>query len=179
MSRLKKALEKAKEARGDAATATAQRLEAFPPAEESGQPQRHNPFRPLRPDYQDTRVIACDIATLRRNRVISVCTEDEASKLKILRTQIIDRIAADGKNTFLVTSANPGEGKTLTAINLAISFSHQINKTVPVDEFVPAAVLTGVDDFDLWHRVLLPNGMRGFTDRCRTAVKRDMETQEP
>jgi non-specific protein-tyrosine kinase len=62
--------------------------------------------------------------------VVAVCTEDEANKMKILRTQIMNLIMEQGKNTFLVTSANPGEGKTLTSINLAISFSHQLNKTV-------------------------------------------------
>jgi non-specific protein-tyrosine kinase len=87
-------------------------------------------FRPLKLQYSSTRIVPCDSAILRMNRVISVCTEDEASKLKILRTQILDRIMEQGKNTLLVTSANAGEGKTLTSINLAISFSHQLNKTV-------------------------------------------------
>jgi non-specific protein-tyrosine kinase len=39
-------------------------------------------------------------------------------------------MSEEGKNTLMITSAKPGEGKTLTAINLAISFSHQFNKTV-------------------------------------------------
>ena len=66
---------------------------------------------------------------MRKNRVISVCTEDEADRIKILRTQILSTLRDGDKNTLLVTSANHREGKTLTAINLAISFSHQTNKT--------------------------------------------------
>lgn len=131
MSKLKKALEKAKEARGEQAAATVHRIEpAPPPAAAPEQDVPHKEYGPLKPAYSNTRVIPCDSAVLRTNRVISVCTEDEANKLKILRTQILDQIAEEGKSTIMVTSANPGEGKTLTAINLAISFSHQLNKTV-------------------------------------------------
>ena len=43
---------------------------------------------------------------------------EAADRLKILRTQILNRMHDEGKNTLLVTSANPGEGKSLTALNL-------------------------------------------------------------
>jgi non-specific protein-tyrosine kinase len=36
----------------------------------------------------------------------------------------------EGKNTVMVTSAQPGEGKTLTAINLALSFAKEFDQTV-------------------------------------------------
>jgi len=131
MSRLKKALEKAKEARGEPAAVSLQRVEPeLSPKESTGSVISPKEFRPLKPEYSLTRVVPCDSAMLRKNRVISVCTEDEASKVKILRTQILNQITEEGKNILLVTSARPGEGKTLTAINLAISFSHQLNKTV-------------------------------------------------
>jgi protein-tyrosine kinase len=131
MSRLKKALEKAKEARGDRPEDLARRADpAPPPGTLITSQDAQKDFWPLKPEYKSTRVVLCDSAVLRMNKVISICTEDEASKLKILRTQILNRISEEGNTLFLVTSANPGEGKTLTAINLAISFSHQLNKTV-------------------------------------------------
>ena len=74
--------------------------------------------------------MGCDPELLRRNKVIAVCTQDSADRMKILRTQILNQMSDEGRNTLLITSANPGEGKTLTAINLAISCSHQLDKTV-------------------------------------------------
>src|SRR5665213_4018382 len=40
---------------------------------------------------------------------------------KMLRTQVMRRLAAINANTLAVLSASSGEGKTLTAINLAIA----------------------------------------------------------
>jgi non-specific protein-tyrosine kinase len=131
MSRLKRALEKAREARGEHLEQPLHPVEApvaVPqPAAEKIAPQNFTPFKPL---YTSTRVVKCDAELLRRNKVIAVCTQDSADRMKILRTQILNQMSAEGKNTLLVTSANPGEGKTLTAINLAISHSHQLDKTV-------------------------------------------------
>lgn len=131
MSRLKKALEKAKEERGNRAEGQIERHDPAPlPAESNLSIIAQKDYRPLKLQFSDTRIVPCDSAIMRMNRIIAVCTEDEANKLKILRTQILNRIMEQGKNSLLVTSANPGEGKTLTSINLAISFSHQLNKTV-------------------------------------------------
>ncbi|MRR36712.1 polysaccharide biosynthesis tyrosine autokinase [bacterium] len=131
MSRLKKALEKAKEARGDRLEGLVRPVETPPPEPEPAEkPAPHQQYSPLKPKYTSTTVVSCDSEMLRRNKVIAVCTQDSADRMKILRTQILNQMSEEGKNTLLVTSANPGEGKTLTAINLAISCSHQLNKTV-------------------------------------------------
>ncbi len=132
MSKLRKALDKAKEARGEQIETQARNNEEKASAtaaaihEEAVETQ----YKPLKPVYTDTKVFQCDPDFLHQNRVISVCTRDEADRLKILRTQILNQMSEEGKNVLLVTSPSPGEGKTLTAINLAISFSHQFNKTV-------------------------------------------------
>ncbi len=134
MSRLKKALAKAKEARDkqpEPVDVSRTRPVDVPLVRKEEKEESREPaHQPLKPAYTETTVVMCDPDLLRRNRVISVCTEDEADRLKILRTQILNRMHEEGKNTLLVTSANPGEGKSLTALNLAISFSHQFNKTV-------------------------------------------------
>ncbi len=130
MSRLRKALEKAREARGDYVQRPGG-IETGPSsARSTAETVEQKEYKPLKPAYQFTKVVKCDAGLLRNNRVISVCTEDEADRLKILRTHILNRLYDKGQNTLLVTSANPGEGKTLTALNLSISFSHQFDKTV-------------------------------------------------
>lgn len=131
MSKLKKALEKAREARGDQVPEHLQSTGPSPfPAKASAGAMPQVVQKPLKPVYTTTKVVQCDSIFLRKNRVISICTEDRADSLKILRSQIINRMTEEGKNTLMVTSANPGEGKTLTAINLAISFSQQFSRTV-------------------------------------------------
>jgi non-specific protein-tyrosine kinase len=127
MSKLKQALEKAKKDRGELERVEVRSIEPVDYRTEHA-PQAQD--KPLKPVYSSTKVIQCDADLLNRNRVVSVCTRDEADRLKILRTQILNTMSEEGKNTLMITSANPGEGKTLTAINLAISFSHQFNKTV-------------------------------------------------
>jgi non-specific protein-tyrosine kinase len=54
----------------------------------------------------------------------------EIDAYKVLRTQIRQRTQAKGWNTLMVTRAGPGEGKTLTAINLAITLAKGFNQTV-------------------------------------------------
>ncbi len=49
---------------------------------------------------------------------------------KIIKTQILQKTKAKKQNLIMVTSANPGEGKTLTSINLAITFAKEFNNTV-------------------------------------------------
>ena len=128
MSKLKKALEKAKEARG---TSSDQGVDSSPPPRPtSGEKAAQNSFLPFKPSYTTTKIQKCEFSFLKKNRIMPVCTEAGADQVKILRTQIFQSLNNGAKNTLLVTSANPGEGKTLTAINLAISCSHQTNKTV-------------------------------------------------
>jgi non-specific protein-tyrosine kinase len=54
----------------------------------------------------------------------------EIESYKVLRTQILQRTRERGANTLMITSALPGEGKTLTAINLAFVFAREFNQTV-------------------------------------------------
>jgi protein-tyrosine kinase len=49
---------------------------------------------------------------------------------RILRTRVQQRMIAEGWNTIAVTAAGAAEGKTLTAINLAISLARDVNTWV-------------------------------------------------
>ena len=54
----------------------------------------------------------------------------EIDSYKVVRTQIQQRARENGWNTVMVTSVQPGEGKTLTSINLAMTFAKEFNHTV-------------------------------------------------
>jgi len=51
----------------------------------------------------------------------------EADSYRVLREQIQQRTGEKGWNTLMITSARPGEGKTLTAINLALTFAKSVD----------------------------------------------------
>ena len=62
-----------------------------------------------------------------------VCLRDDSPVMdyyKVLRTQLLQRMKPKGWNTVMVTSTRPGEGKTLTTINLALTFAMAYNHTV-------------------------------------------------
>jgi len=83
--------------------------------------------------YTRTRTLPVDPDNLRRNRIIAGGWEAGSAVLegyKVLRTHLLHHTAAEGRNTLMITGAFPGEGKTVTAINLAITLSHEINHSV-------------------------------------------------
>jgi exopolysaccharide/PEP-CTERM locus tyrosine autokinase len=81
--------------------------------------------------YTSTRTVPVRLEALQRQRII-VGDFDHLvlEEYKILRTQILQRTKADRKNTLMITGPSVGEGKTLTAINLAISLAQEVDKTV-------------------------------------------------
>jgi len=131
VSKLQKALEKAKEARGDFLESMALATEVPEESEQSPVLHQENKRQEVpTPVYFQTRKLPVDFNQLIQNRIIPICHGNEAAdRIKILRTQVLNRMVEEGKNTLLITSANPGEGKTLTAINLAISISHEMDRT--------------------------------------------------
>ncbi|MCK5680068.1 hypothetical protein KAI46_04575, partial [bacterium] len=53
-----------------------------------------------------------------------------ADQVKILRTRMLQRLLSIGGNSVLITSPGSGEGKTVNAINVAISIAQEIDRTV-------------------------------------------------
>jgi protein-tyrosine kinase len=75
--------------------------------------------------------IALDWNELRERRIISSNDPQAAGHAyRMLRTQVLQRARSHGLNTLGVISAVNGEGKTLTAINLAFSLAAEPNQTV-------------------------------------------------
>lgn len=58
--------------------------------------------------------------------------EDRAARsaYDLLRTRVLQRMRGNSWRTLLITSPGPGEGKTLTSSNLAISISRDVNQSV-------------------------------------------------
>lgn len=86
---------------------------------------------PAEINYTQTRKVSLYPGWLRQNRVVAADGYDEyARAYKVLRTQVSQRMRAQGWRTLAVTSPGRGEGKTLTAINLSISLALEANQTV-------------------------------------------------
>ncbi len=83
------------------------------------------------PNYSKSRTVHLDPALLADNRCVGIFPyAREAEVYKVLRTQILEATKEKGGNTIMITSALPGEGKTLTAINLAFTFARLFEQTV-------------------------------------------------
>lgn len=81
--------------------------------------------------YTQTRQERPPQNLLREQRVISAFeTGAFTDAYKILSTQVLHKLQDNRWNALAVTSPNTGEGKTLTAINLAISLAKEVNYTV-------------------------------------------------
>jgi non-specific protein-tyrosine kinase len=131
MSKLKKALQKAKEVRG---------IENENLYRDSVKKQKVMPLTgevagECRPEleicYSNTKVKKIDERLLKKGKVISLFHDiDKIDEIKTLRTQVINHLNELGGNSILITSSNPCEGKTFTAINLGVSIAQELDRTV-------------------------------------------------
>jgi len=82
------------------------------------------------PFYSQSRAVSLDPAVMARNHCVAMFPgREEVEAYRVLRTQILNRTRETGGNLIMITSALPGEGKTLTAINLALIFSREFQQT--------------------------------------------------
>ena len=85
----------------------------------------------ISPDYSQSRPTRLDAGFIAGNRCLAnVNNVPEADAYRVLRSQVLHRTRESGSNTVMVTSALPGEGKTLTAINLAFTIAREFQHTV-------------------------------------------------
>ncbi len=81
--------------------------------------------------YTRTRTVTVSPETLREQRIVAgFDSGGYKDAYKILCTQILQRLRDNGWNALAVTSPGSREGKTLTAINLAISLGREVDQTV-------------------------------------------------
>lgn len=122
MERIKKALDKAQAERASLA-GQAQPLSI---SDNTGARIEDAPIQ-----YSQTKIHKIDSKHLHSNRIVI----DESNRIgltayKMLRTQVLQRMVAKGWNALAITSPGPGDGKTVTAINLAISLARELHHTV-------------------------------------------------
>jgi len=80
---------------------------------------------------KQTRKVELDLALLEEHKIIHNCQLNPvADQVKILRTQLLHRLLNLGGNSVFFTSPRPGEGKTINAINIAISIAQEVERTV-------------------------------------------------
>ena len=131
MSKLKKALAKADENRGfDSRRVVGGSIKPVAPARLKSE-QIEKSQSKLDISYSKTKVQKIDNNVLRNGKIFSHFHDAETiDQIKALRTQILNSLDELHGNSFLVTSANPGEGKTFTSINLGISIAQELHRTV-------------------------------------------------
>jgi exopolysaccharide/PEP-CTERM locus tyrosine autokinase len=118
MERIKQALEKARQERQ-----TRQGTAPSNPAPSAG--------TPASPGQAVTQQVTVDSRVLRDNKIIAGLEPNAfTDAYNLLRTHILQSFNENNWNTLAVTSTGKHEGKTLTAINLAISIARELDHSV-------------------------------------------------
>jgi protein-tyrosine kinase len=87
-------------------------------------------------EYSETRCVNTSPLHLHAMRILNPMSDvATVAAYKILRTQILHKMTKHGFSSFAVVSANQAEGKSLTAVNLAISLAQEVNHTVLLVDF--------------------------------------------
>jgi non-specific protein-tyrosine kinase len=82
------------------------------------------------PVYVDSKCCTLDNAGALSRRCVCLASDTPVLDFyKVLRTRILQHAKPKGWNTLMVTSPRPGEGKTLTAINLALTIAKAFGQT--------------------------------------------------
>jgi capsular exopolysaccharide synthesis family protein len=82
-------------------------------------------------DYSHTRRVELNRKVLMDNRVIAAFENDQrAEAYRLLRTRILRDFRRNNWHTLAITSAYNSEGKTLTAVNIAIALAQEVNQTI-------------------------------------------------
>jgi len=147
MSKIEKALERAKKRRQEVDGQTHGRG-----TEERPENQTDKPV------YTETKVIPPDKKHLEKHRLMTLLDNPEVMDCyNLLRTQVLQRTRGKGHNSIMVTSVLAGEGKTVTAINLAVSIAREVNQTVllvdtdlrnpKIDSYLGCDASVGLSDY--------------------------------
>jgi len=128
MSRLKKALEKAKQDQPNIQLHYIENQEIV----NRGNVEALTPSRQeVKVSYSKTKIQPVSLDLLKKSKIFAPFSKYEVSdQIKTLRSQVLNKMAKLNASTVMITSANPGEGKTFTSINLGISIAQELDKTV-------------------------------------------------
>jgi protein-tyrosine kinase len=135
MERIRQALEQAEKDRLElrANSSPASQSEASVVNNQSGV---QVPERLPKARFQSTRILDIEAADFEKHRLVAALPDHKLADIyRILRTRVLQSMNDNGWNALAVTSPATGAGKTLTAINLAISLAHEIDRTVLLADF--------------------------------------------
>ena len=91
---------------------------------------------PAELEYSQTRVVELQAHHLEKNRIFAINRNAPTSvTFDLLRTQILQKMEENNWRTIAITSPTPAVGKTVIAINLAISIVQQTNRTAMLVDF--------------------------------------------
>jgi capsular exopolysaccharide synthesis family protein len=74
--------------------------------------------------------VKLELRVLAENRVVIDDESPASAAYKMLRTRVLQRMRRNGWKTIAVTSTCPGEGKSLTALNLSINLARDVGTSV-------------------------------------------------
>lgn len=82
------------------------------------------------PHYHNSRPVTLDAGLVYSNRFTALQPDTSGNDhYRVLLSRILKHTGREGEVTIMITSALPGEGKTLTAINLAATFAQEFRQT--------------------------------------------------
>ncbi len=86
--------------------------------------------------YVQTEVVELDPIYLEKHRIVAFNKNNPSNwAFDILRTQILQKMDENGWRTLAITSPTPESGKTVMAINLAMSIAHHTQRTAMLVDF--------------------------------------------
>ncbi|KJC53660.1 hypothetical protein UP10_41790 [Bradyrhizobium sp. LTSPM299] len=98
---------------------------------ESSKQKATHVFGDVHASKKHAHEVQLDLAHLRSQRIVAFDGRDDRSRpFDMLRTEILQSMDQKGWKTLAVTSPTPSCGKTLTAINLALSVARQPEREV-------------------------------------------------
>lgn len=134
MERIKQAIEKVKHQNSDEAVRAQSRPTDQIMISSSRPSKSHEELVDISYDY--TRVVKLQKEHLEKSRIVAFDKSDpKCMSFDLLRTHVLQKMQENGWRTLAITSPTPEAGKTVVAINLAMSIAQQTNKTAMLVDF--------------------------------------------
>jgi protein-tyrosine kinase len=139
MDRIRQALDRARVERAHLGEAVRGGRGSAPWGAEAGGPEAAGQGVAATSDsfvYTHTRIFTPSAALLEANRVLNPSSQGPANAaFRMLRTQVLQRMNAHGWRSLAVFGATANDGKTTTAINLAVSLASDHSHSVLLADF--------------------------------------------
>lgn len=134
MERIKQAIEKAKKDRPGRVRQLAHSNLDRNAYSQSRTSQAHDELGDF--SYEHTRVVKLDVEHLERNRIVAFDKNNPRGiHFDLLRTHVIQKMDEMDWRTLAIISPTPEAGKTMVAINLAMSIAQKTDKTAMLVDF--------------------------------------------